>query len=472
MRYYLAVDIGASSGRHIISWIEDGKIKMEEAYRFSNGMENEAGNLCWDLERLFQEILNGLIQCKNIGKIPYSMGIDTWAVDYVLLDKDNNILGKTYGYRDKRTKGMDEEVYKIIPEMELYQQTGIQKQIFNTIFQLMAVKKYNPEHMQKAEAFLMIPDYFTFLLTGVKKNEYSNATTTQLLNLKTKNWDHKLLEKLGFNQKMFGEIVEPGTVAGEFSEAIRQKTGFKCKVIYTATHDTASAVAAAPINDENDIYISSGTWSLMGIEREEPECSMESMKANFTNEGGYDHRFRYLKNIMGLWMIQSVRKEFHEELSFGEICEKASKESIASIVDCNHECFLAPKSMIEAVQRFCRETGQQIPETVGEIAAVIYNSLAKCYGDVVAEIENITNHTYQNIHIIGGGTNAEYLNKLTAKYTKKTVYAGPVEATAIGNLVVQMIGAGEFEDISQARRCVKDSFEIKKYETERVVNGI
>lgn len=467
MRYYLAVDIGASSGRHIISWIEGGKIKIEEIYRFSNEMENIDGDLCWNLERLFREILNGLKRCKDMGKMPYCMGIDTWAVDYVLLDKENNILGKTYGYRDKRTQGMDKKVYEIIPEAELYQRTGIQKQMFNTIFQLMAVKEKNPEYMEQADSLLMIPDYFNFLLTGVKKTEYTNATTTQLLDSKTRDWDYELIEKLGFNKRMFRGISRPGTIAGDLSESIQQQIGFNCKVIFTTTHDTASAVVAAPLTGDNDIYISSGTWSLLGVERKQAECSLESMKANFTNEGGYNYRIRYLKNIMGLWMIQSVKKEFQEELSFAEICDMASKETITSIVDCNQDSFLAPESMIEAVQAFCRNTRQQVPKTTGEIAAVIYNSLGKCYGDAVSELEKITNCKYQSIHIIGGGANADYLNQLTAKYTGKTVYAGPTEATAVGNLIVQMLFADEFENIEEARNCVRSSFKLKKYYGDR-----
>lgn len=463
-KYYLAVDIGASSGRHMLASMKDGKMQLEEVYRFPNGMDNKNGTLCWDVERLITEIKNGLRKCKEIGKIPVSMGIDTWGVDYVLLDKDDNILGDTVGYRDSRTEGMDEKVYEVIPQDDLYARTGIQKQIFNTIYQLMAVKQSHPEYLEQAETILMIPDYFNFLLTGVKKNEYTEATTGQLISPKTNDWDYELIDMLGYNSKMFLPVSMPGTVVGDFTKEVQKEVGFNCTVVLPATHDTGSAVLAVPTNDDDAVYISSGTWSLMGIERKEADCSMESMKANFTNEGGYDHRFRYLKNIMGLWMIQSVKKEFTEDLSFTEICEMASKETISSIVDCNDDCFLAPKSMIEAVQKFCRDTNQQVPETVGEISSVIYNSLAKCYGDTVEEIEAITGKKYSTIYVVGGGSNAGYLNELTAKYTGRKVSAGPSEATAIGNIIVQMLHDGVFASLPEARTCVKESFDVKMYE--------
>ena len=462
--YYLAVDIGASSGRHILGHMENGKMVLEEIYRFENGMVKKDGELCWEFDRLFKEVVNGLKKCKEIGKIPVSMGVDTWGVDFVLLDKDNKVIGNTVGYRDHRTEGMDEEVYKFIPVEELYARTGIQKAIYNTIYQLMAVKTRHPEYLEKAETLLHVPDYFHFLLTGQKTCEYTEATTGQLVSPKTNDWDYDLIEMLGYNKEMFQPVSMPGTVIGEFTQDIQNEVGFNCKVVLPATHDTGSAVLAVPTNDDNAIYISSGTWSLMGIERKEADCSLRSMQANFTNEGGYDHRFRYLKNIMGLWMIQSVKKEFTEDLSFAEICERASKETITSLVDCNDDCFLAPKSMIEAVKKFCRDSKQQVPETVGEIAAVIYNSLAKCYGDTIEEIEALTGKKYTTIYVVGGGANAGYLNELTAKYTGKKVSAGPSEATAIGNIVVQMLHDGVFKDLPEARTCVGKSFDVKIYE--------
>ena len=463
-KYYLAIDIGASSGRHMLASMVNGKIQLEEVYRFPNGMDNKNGTLCWDVERLFAEIKNGLKKCKEIGKIPSYMGIDTWGVDYVLLDKDDKILGETVGYRDNRTNGMDAKVYETISLSALYERTGIQKQIFNTIYQLMAVKESHPEYLEQAKSILMIPDYFHFLLTGEKKNEYTNATTGQLVNAKTNEWDYELIDMLGYNKEMFQPVSMPGTVVGEFTKAIQEEVGFNCTVVLPATHDTGSAVLAVPTNDDNAIYISSGTWSLMGIERKEADCSMKSMQSNFTNEGGYDHRFRFLKNIMGLWMIQSVKKEFTEDLSFAEICERASKETISSIVDCNDDCFLAPKSMIEAVKKFCQDTEQQVPETVGEIAAVIYNSLAKCYGDTIEEIEALTGEHYSTIDVVGGGANAGYLKQLTIKYTGRRVSAGPSEATAIGNIIVQMLHDKTFKSLPEARTCIGESFDVKIYE--------
>ncbi|WP_333651175.1 rhamnulokinase [Lacrimispora sp.] len=471
-KYYLAIDIGASSGRHILGSLKEGKIVFEEIYRFDNGMKLKDGHLCWDMESLFAEIKEGMKQCKKLGKIPVTMGIDTWAVDFVLLDEENRLLGNAVGYRDDRTKGMDDKVYEIISLKDLYKKTGIQKQIFNTIYQLTAVKEERPEYMEKAASFLMIPDYFHYLLTGLKRQEYTNATTTQLVNPETGNWDYELIEKLGFPERLFHQLSMPGTLVGTLKPEIEAELEFNCQVVLPATHDTGSAVMAVPMEEgsgdslEDILYISSGTWSLMGTELGKADCSVESMEANFTNEGGYDFRFRYLKNIMGLWMIQSVRKELASEgqnYSFAGLCQMASKETIASIVDCNDSTFLAPESMVKAVQDFCRRSGMQVPETAGEVAAVIYNSLAACYRDTVEELEAITGKHYSSIHVVGGGSNAEYLNQLTANRTGRTVYAGPGEATAIGNLLAQMLAAGEFKDLKSARERVYRSFAITEY---------
>lgn len=465
--YYLAIDIGASSGRHILSHMENGKLILEEVHRFPNGLHEKDGEKCWDYEALFHEIKTGLKKCKEIGKIPASVGIDTWGVDFVLLDENDRVLGNTVGYRDDRTQGMDEEVYKIIPHEQLYLRTGIQKAIFNTIYQLMAVKKGHPEYLEQAKTFLMVPDYFHYLLSGKKSNEYTEASTSQLLNPKTKEWDKELIEMLGIPSDMFLPISVPGTMLGDLTEELQAELGFNCKVVLPATHDTGSAVLAVPSNNPDTVYISSGTWSLMGVERMEADCSLESMAHNFTNEGGYQYRFRYLKNIMGLWMIQSVKKELKEEqgidISFGELCAEAAKQSITSLVDCNDGRFLAPKNMTKEVQAACEESGQQVPQTPAEIASVIYNSLAKCYAETIEEIQEITGKTYDSISVVGGGANAEYLNELTAKYTDRTVFAGPTEATAIGNLMVQMMVGGELTDLNSARDCVFASFDVKTY---------
>lgn len=462
--YYLAVDIGASSGRHILAHLEDGKMVLEEIHRFPNGMVQKDGENVWDVDELFAQIKLGMKKCAEAGKIPVSIGIDTWGVDFVLLDAEGKRIGNAVAYRDVRTKGMDEEVYKKIPEDELYARTGIQKAIFNTIYQLMALKVKKPEQLEKAETMLMMPDYFHYLLSGVAATEYTNATTGQLVSPVTKDWDMELIEKLGYPKKIFQKLVTPGTVLGELTEEIQKEVGFNCKVVAPATHDTGSAVIAVPTESDNTLYISSGTWSLMGTELMEANCSRESKLHNLTNEGGYDYRFRFLKNIMGLWMIQSVKKEIGGNLGFGEICEQASHCTIPSIVDANDDRFLAPANMTEEVQAACRESGQQVPEGIAEVASVIYNSLAQCYAKTIKEIEEITGQKYDRIHIVGGGANAEYLNILTAKATGVPVYAGPTEATAIGNLAAQMMSAGELKDLKDARACVYKSFEIKQYQ--------
>lgn len=464
MQYHLAVDIGASSGRHILSHLENGKIILEEIYRFSNGMVEVDGEKVWDSQKLFEDILTGMKKCYELGKIPVSMGIDTWAVDFALLDKEDHLIGKTVGYRDGRIKGMDQEVYKVISQDALYERTGIQKQIFNTIYQLMAVKMKKPQELADAKTMLLIPDYFNFLLTGRKVTEYTNASTTQLLHPETKEWDFELIDMLGFPRDIFTEIKLPGTSVGELTEEIQKKVGFCCKVVLPATHDTGSAVVAVPSNEEDVLYISSGTWSLMGTELKEAICTKESMEKNLTNEGGYDYRFRYLKNIMGMWMINSAKKEIADDMSYADICAMASKTTITSIVPANDDRFLAPKNMTEEVRAACRESGQQVPEGIAEVAAVIYHSLAKCYADTMNEIEEITGKNYDCIHIVGGGSNAVYLNELTAKACGKTVYTGPTEATAVGNVAAQMIAAGELADLKSARECIFHSFKIKKYE--------
>ena len=493
IRYYLAVDIGASSGRHILSHMEDGKIVCEEIHRFYNGNDllladgTNAGpadgkeavpgsHRVWDTKRLFAEIVAGMKKCAELGKIPVSMSIDTWAVDYVLLDEDDVPVAPCYAYRDGRTTGMDEEVYKIIPEKELYARTGIQKAIFNTIYQLMAAKQEEPETLQKAKTFLMVPDYFHFLLTGVKVQEYTNASSTQLVNPVTKDWDYGLMEMLGYPTAIFPEIKMPGTFVGNLTPTIRSEVGYNCKVILPATHDTGSAVMSVPSEADDTLYISSGTWSLLGCELKEANCSSKAQAANFTNEGGYDYRFRFLKNIMGLWMIQSVRKEFLAgesggapftpspdadcDYSFGHLCDRAATEEIDSLVDANDERFLAPASMVAEIRKACRESGQQEPETPWEIARVIYRSLAECYRQAIEELEDITGVHYDTINIVGGGSNARWLNELTANVTGRRILAGPGEATAIGCLGSQLIADGVFADLKAFRRCVRESFDV------------
>ena len=463
-KYYLAIDIGASSGRHILAHLEEGRMVLEEIHRFPNGMVEKDGENVWDVDELFAQIKLGMKKCGELGKVPVSVGVDTWGVDFVLLDKEGRRIGNAVAYRDGRTRGMDEEVYKIISEDDLYARTGIQKAIFNTIYQLMALKVKKPGQLAEAETMLLMPDYFHYMLSGVAAAEYTEATTGQLVSPETKDWDRELIRKLGYPEKIFQKMVTPGTVLGELTPEVQKEVGYNCRVVEPATHDTGSAVIAVPTDRDDALYISSGTWSLMGTELMEANCSPESKASNLTNEGGYDYRFRYLKNIMGLWMIQSVKKEIGGSLGFGEICDMASKCTISSIVDCNDDRFLAPANMTEEVRSACRESGQQVPEGLAEVASVIYNSLAQCYAKTIRQLEGITGKKYDRIHIVGGGSNADYLNRLTAKATGVPVYAGPTEATAIGNIAAQMMSAGELTGLKAARACVFESFPISQYQ--------
>lgn len=471
MNYYLAVDIGASSGRHILGHVEDGRILLEEVYRFENGLVNKNGHLCWEPERLFSEILQGMKRCKELGKIPSTMGVDTWGVDFILIDGEGKALGDAVAYRDSRTAGMDEAAARLIPPEELYARTGIQKQIFNTIYQFLALKKEHPELLARAERMLMIPDYFHWRLTGKAVNEYTNATTTQLVNAASKTWDGGLLDRLGLPRKIFGDLAFPGTEVGELLPEIAAEAGYTCKVVLPGTHDTASAVLAVPMTADNAAYISSGTWSLLGLERMEPDCSEESRRRNFTNEGGYEGRFRYLKNIMGLWMIQSVRRELGEKTGtrprFPELIAAAKEAAdFPSCVDPDDNRFLAPASMIEEVRAACADTHQPVPAATGEVMQCVYNSLTQDYRRAVETLQSLTGKTYTSLNIVGGGSQDGYLNQQTANATGLTVFAGPTEGTALGNLMVQFIHSGDFADLAEARAAIRRSFEIKEYQPE------
>lgn len=471
MEYHLAIDIGASSGRHILGFIEDGKLKLEEIYRFSNGIKKVNNEYCWDLKNLFLEIKNGIKKCKEIGKIPKSIGIDTWAVDFVLLDENEDILGNTVAYRDDRTEGIMEEVFKIIPKDMLYLYTGIQFQRFNTIYQLMAIKKKNPENLKKAKTFLMIPDYFNFLLTGKKVNEYTNATSTQLVNSFDKTWDDNILNSLEINKEMFQEIKLPKTNLGNLRSELVEEFGFNMEVILPATHDTGSAFISSVCNDEDSVYLSSGTWSLMGVENRFPICVPQSMNYNFTNEGGIDYKFRFLKNIMGLWIIQEVKRVYKDKYSFQELVIKAKEvECFKSIIDVNQDRFLNPENMITEIQDYCKETNQDIPKTPGEVAYCVFNSLGHSYKNAVLNLEDIFEKEFKRINIFGGGCQNNFLNQVVADVTGKEVLAGPVEATAIGNIIVQLLSFNKIEDLREARKLIAESFEIKKYTAIKCIN--
>lgn len=465
MQYHLAVDIGASSGRHMLGHVENGKIILEEIYRFENGATEKNGRLCWDLEQLFAHIQQGMLCCAEAGKAPVTMGIDTWGVDFVLLDPAGHVLGDTVAYRDMRTQGMDAFVEKHVSSEALYAVTGIQKQPFNTIYQLMALKNAQPELFSQAAIFLMIPEYFNYLLTGIAKNEYTNATTTGLVNAAQKQWDMPLIETLGYPRTLFCKpLCMPGETVGPLLPAVAEKTGCACTVLLPPTHDTGSAYMAVPACDENAVYLSSGTWSLLGVENTLPITSAESCAVNFTNEGGYGGRYRYLKNIMGLWMIQSIRRNYDKKYSFAQLEEAArGAAQFAAQVDVDDNVFLAPENMVEAVRAQCRATGQPVPESVGEVMQCVYNSLAACYARAVRQLSVLTGKQYTRIHIVGGGSKDGYLNELTACATGLPVLAGPTEGTALGNLLAQMIAVGTFPDLTQARAAVADSFPLKEF---------
>lgn len=462
-KYCISVDIGASSGRLLVGSVESGRLDLVEIHRFENKLIEKNGHICWDIEVLFNEIKTGIQKCGDLEVTPSSIGIDTWAVDFVLLDENDQLITDAVAYRDSRTDGMMEEVAEIFMKERLYLETGIQFQKFNTIYQLYALKKQNPEVLKKAKTFLMIPDYLHFLLTGEKANEYTNATSTQLINTFTRNWDKEIINTLGFNIDMFQEIKMPKTTLGTLKEELADEFGFGMDVILPATHDTGSAVLAVP-QPESTIYISSGTWSLIGVENHFPICVTKALDYNFTNEGGMDGQYRFLKNIMGLWMIQEVKRNYGNRYSFAELVELSKAvPGTGPLVNVDDPRFLKPENMVEEIQAYCQETGRKVPEHPGEIAKCVYESLADSYKKAIFEIEDIFEKEFGTINVIGGGSQNELLNQLIAEATKKEVFAGPVEATAIGNLIAQLIALGEITDIKEARRIVKQSFEVKKF---------
>lgn len=457
-KYYLAIDIGASSGRHILGSMESGKLVLEEIYRFKNGAVEKDGKLVWDDKSLFKNIVAGIKKCSEIGKIPVSIGIDTWGVDYALLDENDNLINEIYSYRDTRTVEVVDKVHAVCSEAELYSRTGIQKQVFNTIYQLYCDKLSGK--LKKAKTFLMVPDYFHFLLTGEKRNEYTNASTTGLLNASARDWDYTVIEKLGFPKELFKPLSLPGTTVGNLREEIRNEVGFDAKICLPATHDTASAVMAVP-NEGMPLYISSGTWSLLGIETQKEITDKKALEAGYTNEGGYNKSVRFLKNIMGLWMIQCIKKELNDKYSFTDFVVEANKaKGFDSLVDVNDLSFFSPESMIDAVKNYCKKTNQKVPETVGEIVLCVYTSLAKCYKEAVIQAEEITGAKFDAINIVGGGCQNVLLNELTAKWSGKTVVTGPIEATATGNLLAQMLASGDIKDLSEGKDIIRKSFDI------------
>lgn len=450
--YYLAVDIGASSGRHILSHIENDRLVLEEIYRFDNNLVESENGLVWDTESLFDEVLCGIKKCKKIGKIPKSIAIDTWGVDYVLLDENKKEIKPCFCYRDSRTNGVIDEVESIISPSRLYSKTGIQKQNFNTIYQLYADKKSG--RLEKAAYFLMMPDYLSFKLTGEVKNEYTNATTTGLVNANAKTWDTDIIYALGLTGVSFLPLSLPSSHVGFLSEEIQKAVGFNCAVLFAPSHDTASAVCACPMKDD-DLYISSGTWSLIGTEITEPILSEDARLHNFTNEGGIDYRFRFLKNYMGMWLFQNIRRNLNKEKTYDEMMQLAMSCGDYKYFDVNDNTLVAPKNMIEAIGKLIGS------DDLGLILNSAYHSLAKSYSEAVTEIEAVTGKRFNAIHIVGGGCRDKYLNALTRDYTGKSVTAGPVEATATGNIVSQIMFDKKIP-LATTREIVKNSFDIKE----------
>ncbi|MBR2330333.1 MAG: rhamnulokinase [Clostridia bacterium] len=457
MRYFLAIDIGASSGRHILAHLDGDKMITEEIYRFQNAPKtvvDETGEkrLTWDVDRLFQEILNGLKRAKELGKTPYSVGVDTWGVDYALLDENDERIGDVYCYRDARTERTIPKVHAILPIERLYAYTGIAFASFNTVYQLM--DEVDTGRMQRAKTMLNLPDYFHFRLTGVKKQEYTMATTTGMVNAKTRTWDKEIIEKLGYKKELFGELSAPGTIVGDFTKEVQAAVGYNAKVILPATHDTASAVLAAPLAGQTP-YISSGTWSLLGVEQNAAHTDESARLAGYSNEGSVQGQFRLQINIMGLWMIQQVRHELDDKYGFGELADLARANPVEDEIDVNDQIFLAPESMIQAIDGAVGRT-----LSIGERAYVIFNNLAKYYAKSLYALEAVTGEQYSTLNIIGGGSKNTLLNELTEKYTGKKIITGPTEGTALGNLMMQMVGAGEIASVADGRAYIKRSFDI------------
>ncbi len=453
MTYHLAIDIGASGGRHILGYIANGKICTEEIYRFENGMDNVDGRLIWDTERLFNEVVCGIARCKTIGKVPVTVAIDTWGVDYVLLDKHCREIYPAYAYRDGETALVQEEVASLISPKELYSLTGIQHQNFNTIFRLYCDKKSG--RLDNAAHMLMLPEYLSYKLTGIMGHEYTNATTTNLINAKTRCWDLDIIRRLGLPEKLFGELSNPSMPLGCFSHEITEKVGYNAEVIWCPSHDTASAVAACPLEGDG-IFISSGTWSLVGAENEHPVLSEGARTANLTNEGGVCGTYRFLKNIMGMWLFQGIRKSLGKKYSYDEMMNLAKAGTYTECFDPNDERLTAPDDMLNALRDVLGD--EKLP--LGDVLSSVYHSLALSYAKTVKELEVLSGREFGAVHIIGGGSKDGFLNELTAKYTEKTVFAGPVEATALGNLLSQMMYLDKAMTLDCARSMIKDSFNI------------
>lgn len=467
---HLAIDIGASSGRHIVGEVVDGKIELTEVYRFDNGLVEQNGHLCWDIDALAENVVAGLAAAGEQGLAPDTIGIDTWAVDYVLLDEGGARIGDAVAYRDGRTEGIREDLERtgVITFDEHYARTGIQFQRFNTAYQLVAQMREHPEELERARTFLMVPDYLNYLLTGVAANEYTNASTTALVGAASRTWDDGLIARLGLPRAIFQAVREPGAILGSLTPEVRARVGYDAQVVLPATHDTGSAWLAVPAADPAAAYLSSGTWSLLGSENTAPITGAASAKANFTNEGGAYGTYRYLKNIMGMWMVQSVRRELGPRAngklpSFDTLIDEAfAARGDFPLLDVDADRFLAPASMVDEVRAACREAGGPVPAEPGELVRCIYDSLAADYARAVAELGELTGAARTCINIVGGGSQNRYMNQATANACGVPVFAGPTEGTALGNLMAQMIATGEFASLQEARACVARSFNIQR----------
>ena len=468
---HIAIDIGASGGRLFSGKItgdpsdfasSNHKIRIREIYRFQNSTVQRQGHYFWEIDLLFNHIIIGLKEAFRNGITRCTAGIDTWGVDYVLIDRNGNRVTDVFSYRDNRTDNAMKSFHKIISEQDIYQKTGIQFLQFNTLYQLFV---HNREELKNTWKILLIPDYLYFLFTGRCLNEETNASTTQMLNLFQKDFDTDLLSSLGLDKNQFAGLIKPGNFIGKVKPELKQKYGLpECEFISVATHDTGSAILGTPLFEDDSVYLSSGTWSLMGLENKSPINSPDALQHNFTNEWGAGNTYRFLKNLTGLWLIQEVKRNYDNKFGFGDLMEKAREsEDFRFIINCNDDCFLNPVNMIEAVRKYCMRTGQGTPDSEGEIARCIMDSLALSYRYTVEEIEKLTGIIVNKINVTGGGVKNTFLCQATADITGKKVVAGPVEAAVIGNLIMQMIASGEIGGIAEARRIISKSFIPDEY---------
>ena len=465
----LAFDFGASSGRAVLGKYNGKSIELKEVHRFDNDPVLVRGTFYWDILRLFHEIKQGITKAKAVDTFD-SIAIDTWGVDFALLDANGDLLQNPVHYRDNRTDGMPQKFFEKMTSEQLYKKTGVQVMGINTIFQLYALAQKQPELLKRADCALLMPDLMAYMLTGVKSAEYSMASTTQLMNPHTAKWDNELFEAIGVPQ-LFPEITMPGRVLGEVSKEICEELGISgVNVISVAGHDTGSAIVAVPATDKDFIYISCGTWSLFGTELSAPNISEKSMEYNITNEGGYNQTSRFLKNIIGLWLIQETRRQYRregKEYSYNDLEKHAlAAEPFRYLIDPDAPEFVAPGDIPARVRAFCNKTGQGEPETVGEIMRCIYESIALKYRLTYDKICDCTGSNYRMIHMIGGGTKDNLLCAMTANATGCDIMAGPVEATAFGNVAVQLMAGGEISSLEEARAVIRNSFTSITYKPE------